>query len=340
MTIRRMTDQRRWQKTIAAISLATILGGCSFGEPKDGPPPVYVPPNTGDPVPRPEPRSRYGNPAAYEQFGRTYRILDTADGYVERGIASWYGKKFHGRRTSSGEAYDMNALSAAHKTLPIPAWVEVRNLKNDRRLVLRVNDRGPFVEHRIIDLSYAAAERLGIVQDGTGLVEVRALSFNGNGQPVAASRPTASPPVRRIPVEPEQSVAEPTAREHVTSEPRNEPAPVAAAANTATTVAEQTPGAESAVEPSVSEATSAATGTGNPSLYAQVGAFSDIDNAERLYIRLRETGFANASIVENLDSTPRLFRVRIGPVNTAELYDELITELSGAGIDQVSLVIE
>lgn len=128
-----------------------------------------------DAVPRVEPRSRYGNPPYYEVSGRRYYVRASSEGYVERGIASWYGTKFHGRRTSSGEPYDMYIMTAAHATLPIPSYVQVTNLRNGRRVVVKVNDRGPFHENRLIDLSYVAALKLGIVAEGTGLVEVRAL---------------------------------------------------------------------------------------------------------------------------------------------------------------------
>jgi len=128
-----------------------------------------------EPVPRPEPRARYGNHSPYTVLGRSYHVLQDARGYVERGIASWYGTKFHGRATSSLEPYDMYAFTAAHKTLPLPTWVRVTNLENGRSLVVRVNDRGPFAHDRLIDLSYAAAVRLGVHVKGTALVEVRAL---------------------------------------------------------------------------------------------------------------------------------------------------------------------
>ncbi|MEJ2114668.1 MAG: septal ring lytic transglycosylase RlpA family protein [Gammaproteobacteria bacterium] len=128
-----------------------------------------------DPVPRQEPLSKYGNPASYVVFGKTYRTLSSSQGFVQRGIASWYGKKFHGRRTSSGEIYDMYGMTAAHTQLPLPTYVQVTNLKNGKQVVLRVNDRGPFHGNRILDLSYIAASRLGIIKEGTGLVEVRAL---------------------------------------------------------------------------------------------------------------------------------------------------------------------
>jgi len=120
-------------------------------------------------------RSALGNPPFYEVFGKRYYVLDSAEGFVERGIASWYGPDFHRQRTSSGEIYDMYAMTAAHKTLPLPTWVEVTNLENGRRVVVKVNDRGPFVGDRIIDLSYAAAQALDMVRAGTARVEVRAI---------------------------------------------------------------------------------------------------------------------------------------------------------------------
>ena len=115
--------------------------------------------------------------AEYEQNGRRYRVLDTSEGYDERGVASWYGEKFHGRPTSSGEAFDMNVPSAAHRTLPLPARVRVTNLGNGRSVILRVNDRGPFADpdRRIIDVSYAAAVELGMVATGTASVRVQAV---------------------------------------------------------------------------------------------------------------------------------------------------------------------
>lgn len=172
---------------LALLALVLTAAGCVSRGPADGPPPsgeaARIPPVA---VPGPEPRSRYGNPPFYEVAGRRYRVRDTSAGYAERGTASWYGRKFHGRRTSSGETYDMYALTAAHKTLPIPCWVEVRHLGNGRSVTVRVNDRGPFVGERIIDLSYAAAKRLGMVRSGTAEVEVRALDF-GSGEAVAGT---------------------------------------------------------------------------------------------------------------------------------------------------------
>jgi peptidoglycan lytic transglycosylase len=131
--------------------------------------------DVADAVPRPEVKSRFGNPETYEVNGKRYRVLETSRGYDEEGVASWYGEPFHGRRASSGETFDMYAMTAAHRSLPLPTYVEVTNLENDRRVVLRVNDRGPFHEDRIIDVSYVAAVKLGMVGTGTARVRVRAL---------------------------------------------------------------------------------------------------------------------------------------------------------------------
>jgi rare lipoprotein A len=128
-----------------------------------------------DAVPRVEAPSRYGNPPSYVVFGRRYFVLAQEPGYREQGIASWYGPGFHGERTSSGETYDMYAMTAAHKTLPLPAFVRVQNLENGRSVIVRVNDRGPFVGDRIIDLSYSAAAKIDMTRRGTARVAIELL---------------------------------------------------------------------------------------------------------------------------------------------------------------------
>ena len=145
-----------------------------------------------DAVPRHEPRSPYGNPPKYEVFGQQYRTLVSSEGFEERGLASWYGTKFHGRRTSSGEPYDMYAMTAAHKHLPLPSYVEVTNLENGQRAIVRVNDRGPFVAGRVIDLSYAAAHRLGVAEKGVAPVHVRVVGPE-SGEPATRRLAAAGP---------------------------------------------------------------------------------------------------------------------------------------------------
>ena len=125
--------------------------------------------------PKHEPKSKYGNPKSYTVFKKSYDVLPSSKGYKARGKASWYGKKFHGYRTSNGETYDMYGMSAAHKTLPLPTYAKVTNLDNGKSVIVKINDRGPFHDDRIIDLSYAAAGKLGILGKGTGNVEVHAI---------------------------------------------------------------------------------------------------------------------------------------------------------------------
>lgn len=165
----------------APLALVLLLAACAGrqeppGEPVDGPSASdLTAADVADAVPRPEPLARYGNHSPYEVFGKTYTVMDSNRGYHERGIASWYGSKFHGRRTSSGEPYDMHLATAAHKTLPLPTYAEVTNLDNGRKVVVKINDRGPFKDDRIIDLSYGAALRLDMIGTGTARVEVRAI---------------------------------------------------------------------------------------------------------------------------------------------------------------------
>lgn len=168
----------RLARRAALAMLALAFAGCSTlpGEPQDGPGEEIDPESLPTVVPRDEPRSRYGNPESYVVNGERYHVRDSARGYVAEGVASWYGSKFHGRRTSSGEPYDMYKMTAAHRSLPLPSYVRVTNLDNDRSTVVRVNDRGPFVDNRLIDLSYAAATRLGVIDHGTARVRVRALT--------------------------------------------------------------------------------------------------------------------------------------------------------------------
>ncbi len=179
--------------------LVMLAVGCSKGvrEPQDGPPTgKFDTSRIIQSEPRAEPRSPYGNRSPYQVLGRTYQILPTSRGYRETGIASWYGTKFHGRLTSSGEPYDMYKLTAAHRSLPLPTWAEVRHLGNGRRIIVRINDRGPFHPDRIIDLSWAAAVELGIDQSGTGPVEVTAISFDEPA--VVAIRPARLPVLLQV----------------------------------------------------------------------------------------------------------------------------------------------
>jgi rare lipoprotein A len=197
-------------RTASAACCALTVVGCSLGGHRESHEPVLVvnaPPAPAatapsaaaplsidaipDAVPRAEPRSAHGNPPFYDVYGQRYFVLPAATGYLERGVASWYGPTFHGGNTSSGEQYDMYGMTAAHKTLPLPTYARVTNLRNGKSIVVRINDRGPFVANRLIDLSYTAAAKLDMLREGTTLVEVRSLT---PGVPDDLARSAASPP--------------------------------------------------------------------------------------------------------------------------------------------------
>jgi len=161
--------------------------------------PDYIPDVDAIPEPevRREPRARTGN-KSYSVLGKRYQVLDSEHGYQEQGGASYYGNKFHGRRTSSGEVYDMYAFTAAHRSLPLPSYARVTNLDNGKSVVVRVNDRGPFHSNRVIDLSYAAAVKLGYREKGTARVEVRALTPGETNELAAAPKPADASAMDRL----------------------------------------------------------------------------------------------------------------------------------------------
>ncbi|WP_198263165.1 septal ring lytic transglycosylase RlpA family protein [sulfur-oxidizing endosymbiont of Gigantopelta aegis] len=202
-------------KLIAVIIIAWVLVSCSsstktsssssgrYSISQDGPPSEYLDVSQiPDAVPKPTKRSKSGNPKSYVVFGKRYYVMDSSKGYKARGIASWYGKKFQGHRTSSGEPYDMHGMTAAHKTLPLPTYVRVTNLKNGRQVVVKVNDRGPFHEGRIIDLSHTAAIKLGVKGTGTGLVEVEAIDPSQSLPAPQASTTATTVPLLPTPAKP------------------------------------------------------------------------------------------------------------------------------------------
>lgn len=183
-------EQRLWPLAgLAAV--AALLAGCATRPPQPNPAALKSIPEA---VPHALPKSRYGNPSSYTVLGRTYHVLPSAAGYDRVGLASWYGPHFDGERTSSGERYNMYAMTAASKVLPLPTYVRVTNLRNGRQVVVKVNDRGPFHRGRIIDLSYAAAYRLGITGRGTAWVRVQAIT---PGQP-PKSRNARAPTSRAV----------------------------------------------------------------------------------------------------------------------------------------------
>ena len=324
----------------AAIAVwALMLAGCSTVTHRPPPRPRPVPPAPApappasvdaipDAVPRAEPRSAHGNPPFYEEFGRRYYVLATADGYVERGVASWYGPNFHGANTSSGEPYDMYGMTAAHKTLPLPCYARVTNLRNGRSVVVRINDRGPFVANRLIDLSYTAAAKLDMLREGTTLVEVRTLMPGAPDTSIrtAAAAPSGPPPpVSTPPPPPPASTVAPGV-----------PAPEALA-SAVPVAASAAPVAPSTAAASTGEASSTPASVTLPSLYVQAGAFADPQNAQRTLARLQGAGLSSAFILLPAVGVTRLYRVRIGPVHSVAEFDALAAQLATLGFPEARL---
>ncbi|TVQ49352.1 MAG: septal ring lytic transglycosylase RlpA family protein [Gammaproteobacteria bacterium] len=309
--------------------LALLLAGCSHQPPATPPagssptpistgprPAVDAPPSRAEPTRAArgqpgvaEPPSARGNMAFYEVFGQRYRTLSSAEGYRERGVASWYGAKFHGLPTSSGEPYDMHAMTAAHRSLPLPTWVEVHHLHSGKRIVVRVNDRGPFVDNRIIDLSYAAARELDMVEDGTALVEVRTLRDPLDIDPIAI---VYTPDGRRVRGAELHAAHRPARRTSSFS-------PVAVA-----DAATATPPPDTGGEP----------------LFLQVGAFAQRENAERLTARLAADGFPDTFILGDNSAAQPIYRVRIGPIADVASFDATVEELTRLGISDTRLVTD
>ena len=366
---------------LAGLALTVVVGlaGC-FSTPRrtapapasPAPPVLSVPPPTAsvpDAVPRPEPRARYGNPPFYDVFGKRYYVLSSSVGYWERGVASWYGPGFHKEKTSTGELYDMYGMTAAHKTLPLPAYVRVTNLQNGRSVVVRVNDRGPFVGNRIIDLSYTAAAKLDMLRNGTAMVDVRAIDpsvpplppvVTASTSPAASATPTAS----TTPAAASTSAAAPVAAALVimplaatppAAAPSATPptaAPTAAAASAVSVAA--APGATTPpAAPPVIAATNAAPGAASapdaapaapgftrPTLFIQAGAFSDPANAERLAQKLRGDNLGKVFVRNDVIAGRKMYRVRIGPVPDVAEFDRVVAALERAGIGDAHLALD
>ncbi|MDX1605704.1 MAG: septal ring lytic transglycosylase RlpA family protein [Candidatus Competibacterales bacterium] len=299
---------RAW-RAVLLLTTTTLLGACaSLPEKTAEPPdPAFQAPSPAelarlpDPLPFKEPPSRGGNPEAYVVFGQEYRVKSSSAGHSERGVASWYGPKFHGRKTSSGTVYDMYAMTAAHKSLPIPTFVRVTRVDNGRSIVVRVNDRGPFVDDRIIDLSYAAAVKLGIVEHGTAEVEVVAL-----------------PPFQYL------------ARHQGPRGPVARPALVAGNAGPVVT-----PAAAAAEPVTATPAIATRAAVPRERAYLQVGAFRRPDRAERLRERL-QLGLVRE--VRVLQSEDDLHRVRIGPLQGPGEIEAMRLSLAELGIEKAHLV--
>ena len=322
--------------------------------------PAYVP-NVAcipEPAVTDEPRSKVGNRSPYTVLGKQYHVMDRTRGYVEKGTASYYGAKFHGRRTSNQEVYDMYAFTAAHKTLPLPSFARVTNLDNGQSVVVRVNDRGPFHEGRVIDLSYAAAVKLGIVARGTGRVEVRALQPGDDDAPRrAAARAPQPAPVRAVATTAPATPA--TAMDQLVQALPSTGGAVASAVDSAVAVATPT---HAVAGPAVAMLPSPQSGSYAPAIAApamvtippgsgvaaatpsaagpelQVASFSSLDNARRALERLLAAGIPGARLDDVVAGGRTLWRLRVAPgaADTAELAGRI----AGLGFGTPQLVRE
>lgn len=286
-----------------------------------------------------EPRSRVGNKSPYTVLGKQYRVLDRVDDYVEQGTASYYGNKFHGRRTSNQEVYDMYAYSAAHKSLPLPSFARVTNLDNGKSVVVRVNDRGPFHEGRVIDLSYAAAVKLGITQRGTGRVEVRGLAPDGSAM-AAAPAPVASAMDQLVGQLPKDA-----SRYHVPAKPGDVPSVAGfeawMQANGVRVATGKPGGAAAPVVPAAVAAPAVPAVAAVPSspLQLQVASFSSRDNADRALARLAAAGIADARLTDVPGNGGARWRLRVGAPDAATA-EALAGRIAGLGFGRPQLVRE
>ncbi len=283
----------------ALALLTALLAGCSTGprlNPEDA--------ATANAVPRYEAQPNRINPPSYTVNGRTYHVLDSNTGYDAQGVASWYGPQFHGKKTASGERYDMYAMTAAHKTLRIPCYARVTNLETGASVIVKVNDRGPFVSNRIIDLSYAAARKIGMIGRGTAMVDVQAITV---GQPMPA-QPVITEPLPAPEPAPSPSPmteAPPVAAPPVLAAPMPQPKPVPRAA-------------------------------WGQDVYVQIGAFGDAGHVQAVQLRLNAAGIRDVRVLP----FGQLTRVRIGPIPSLEDYDRLMDQLRNIGFENAQMVVE
>ncbi|MGS2717211.1 septal ring lytic transglycosylase RlpA family protein [Eionea flava] len=258
-----------------------------------------------DAQPQPVIRTRAGNKSPYTVLGKTYTLLPSSEGYQEQGGASWYGTKFHGRRTANGEVYDMWGMTAAHKTLPIPSYVRVTNLANGRSIIVLVNDRGPFHSERIIDLSYAAALKLGFAQQGVADVEVMDVT-----------------PLEQSAVVP-RAISSPASPSVAQTQPVNEVPVVVPVAPP--------------LAPVVNTSSSSTSSVSFQPVYFQAGAFRSLDSANKLQKKLQSSAIrAPVVVVPNQEGS--WHRVRVGPLTSAQRVSETKQLLYEQGVKKPQLV--
>ena len=325
--------EQRLRTVFATAATLLLLSGCgalpdrdnTFARGDGAPRHTVNIANIPDAEPRIEARSRYGNPDSYVVRGQRYHVMNGSTAFQQRGVASWYGTKFHGRKTSSGEPYDMFAMSAAHKTLPLPTWVEVINQDNQKRIVVKVNDRGPFIDGRIIDLSYAAATKLGVIATGTANVSIRAidpaqhLAQKNKRTPltILAAPTTISAPPVPIAINPVAITGAPVATAAIPLAVTTQSAPLA-----------KEPG-------SIDDKPLTISG-----FYLQVAAFSERSNAEQLRQRLLPLKPGDIQINPGQKFGQALYRVRIGPLSNLSEAGKIAAQLTSLGLSEPKIMLD
>jgi rare lipoprotein A len=330
----RHIEQRKTSSSSTRVVFAALLvfglAACTGG-------------NSTSTVPTTQPGSN-ALEGAYYKVGKPYQIAGTwyypkedAD-YTETGVASWYGPGFHGKKTANGERYDQTAMTAAHRTLPLPSVVRVTNLKNGRSIVLRVNDRGPFAKNRIIDVSQTAAKELGFLVAGTAPVRVEFLATESRRAVAELKEPGVSaPPAVPVASVEAQSLDSPSG----TTESAGGDTTAAALDTRAQYAGLQESQSKAAVSAEADGARAGSLQDGVPEdqeIYVQVGAFSALHNAERMRARISRVG--PTQISEKKTGETYLFRVRLGPVDSVSEADRIAALLQANDITDVHIVLE
>lgn len=303
---------------LLVLLIFALLASCSSNVRKDGPPNFYVDASkVPDAVPKPEKLAKYGNMRSYVVNGKRYYTMRTSRHYDVIGTASWYGTRFDTHRTSSGERYNLLGMTAAHKTLPLPTYVEVTNLKNQRKVIVKVNDRGPFKTDRIIDLSYVAAKKLGMLGHGTATVRVKAIDPDEFGRNIEFAKNTRSA-FRPL-------LASPSFAQNQ-SRPAFKPLH---------NFAQDKPRPLFRPHPIYSQHTksshSNSDAIANTFVYLQVGAFKNLAYAQKFQSHLVSLVSEPVNIIHPTNSS-RLYRVKIGPLKNVTAVNKLTTRLKNLGI--------
>lgn len=336
------------RKVIMTAALAVVtLTGCSllpgskqYDAFEDGPGRLMQSDDIENATPKDEPFSELGNKSPYSVNGRFYYVMEDPTHYRARGKASWYGNKFHGRKTSSGEPFDMYAMTAAHRNLPLPTYLEVTNLDNGKAAIVKVNDRGPFVDDRLIDLSYAAAVKLGMMEKGTAPVEVRAVTGtqiadakrqtkrDSKAARVQASAQQPSMPVKKVKSTLEVGSVEGAAQEVDDNMVMTSEQVAVASSSVKTKKVETTVAVAAEVATQASQSAESET-----PLAIQLGAFSVFEGAKTTMEKAQALLPAiPAFVTKGLSNGQPIYRVRVGPVNTKQLIDDAKAALARGGM--------